>query len=71
MGLGFWQGVDEFELAFRVILTFAVVWAAAFCLVSIVYRIVGAEFGEQARQEAEHFRGETEKKEESEEETPP
>lgn len=58
MGLGFWHGVDELQLAFRVVVTFAVAWVATFVLMTIIYRIAWAEFAEKARQELERQRAE-------------
>ncbi len=50
MGFGFMQGVDGFEIAFRVVATFALSWTAVFVLVLVFERIVLAE--EAARRRA-------------------
>jgi len=65
MALGFLRGVDGFEIAFRVIATFALTWAAVFLFLLVFERIAfsemaaarrarrAAELAARAREEAE------------------
>lgn len=51
MTLGFIRGVDGFELAFRVMLTFAISWATTFLCVLMFERVAARENAARKRAE--------------------
>lgn len=59
MTLSFWQGVDGFEVAFRVSITFLVSYASVFLLIRYILHVALALMIEQkSREEAEEKRAE-------------